>query len=66
MSAQLCIGCGKLPASWRGFCTTCSRWMGVFWRKKITEGGQTQRRRAAEAIQAHPDPVSAFGGGRKR
>jgi len=50
---SLCVGCGKLPSWWRGFCGICSAWLGIGWRRRITEGGTSERRRAISAIQTH-------------
>lgn len=53
MSAQLCVACGRFPQHWRGICALCAQWLGFAGRRKITEGGDTERRRAIRRIQAH-------------
>lgn len=53
MTASLCVACHVHPQHWRSFCALCSQWLGVMWRRRITEGGTSERRRAISAIQTH-------------
>lgn len=60
MSPQLCIACGLHPQHWRGLCASCAQWLGVGWRRRITEGGESERRRAVEAVRTHLASLNKF------
>ncbi len=68
MPAQLCVACHRLPPHWRGFCSNCATFLGFAGRRRITEGGESERKRAIRRIQTKNASVRSPGieGGRSR
>jgi predicted ATP-dependent serine protease len=59
-AAQLCAACGLLPRHWRSFCATCAAWLGFSGRRRITEGGESERKRAIVRIQTKRASLNKF------
>lgn len=60
MTTQLCIACHLFPRHWRSFCASCSAWLGFIGRRKITEGGASERKRAIVRIQTKLASLNKF------